>query len=70
MSLPPDGASGPLSVVSVRDALRHELRAQILSGAIEDAMRRGADAVVGTFFLGEQTEPTHAATHLKLAVGA
>jgi DNA-binding GntR family transcriptional regulator len=26
-------ASGPLAVVSVRDALRHELRAQILSGA-------------------------------------
>jgi fructose-bisphosphate aldolase/2-amino-3,7-dideoxy-D-threo-hept-6-ulosonate synthase len=54
------GRAGWIARLTGRSGLTPETehRRQIVLGSVEDAVRRGADAVVGTFFLGEETEAT------------
>jgi DhnA family fructose-bisphosphate aldolase class Ia len=57
------GRAGWIARLTGRTGLTPEIqhKDQVILAGVEDAVRRGADAVVGTFFLGEKTEPTQLA---------
>jgi DhnA family fructose-bisphosphate aldolase class Ia len=54
------GRAGWIARLTGRTGLTPEIqhKDQVILAGVEDAVRRGADAVVGTFFLGERTEPS------------
>lgn len=57
------GRAGWIARLTGRTGLTPESqhKEQVVLAGVEDAVRRGADAIVGTFFLGEKTEPTQLA---------
>jgi DhnA family fructose-bisphosphate aldolase class Ia len=57
------GRAGWIARLTGRTGLTPEIqhKEQVILAGVEDAVRRGADAVVGTFFLGEKNEPTQLA---------
>ena len=57
------GRAGWIARLTGRSGLTPEVqhKDQVILAGVEDALRRGADAIVGTFFLGEDTEPTQLA---------
>jgi DhnA family fructose-bisphosphate aldolase class Ia len=57
------GRAGWIARLTGRTGLTPEVQHtdQVILSGVEDAVRRGADAIVGTFFLGERTEPAQLA---------